>query len=84
MIMATIPLTRRIIAYIAKSFFEDSHYKEDLHQEIKNLDTHEDLAHIYFELKNISTMLYAVLSEYKNCIQLYRTSGDTNLPKRRL
>lgn len=69
MVEIRIPLIRRIIAFVAHSFFEDSGYKADLHA---------DLTTLIMEIKNLNTMVYALIAENKNVIMLYKLNkGDT-------
>ena len=61
-----IPLIEKFIGWFGKTFFERSGYKADLH---------EDLRQLIMEIKNLNIMVYALTSEYKHIITLYKFDG---------
>jgi len=63
----------RFIGWVGKTFFEQSGYKSDLH---------EDLSQLILEIKNLSTMVYTLIAEYKNVITIYKLGSPDNNKRR--
>lgn len=71
----TIRSTRleRFIGWFGKTFFERSGYKADLHA---------DLHELILEIKTLNTMVYSLISEYKNVVTIYKLNKNDTQQRR--